>query len=1000
MLEACVDILCWKVKDFNLALLVARCVEGEEGLGPIGRKIAREWGIERGEGGAEDEVFDDVFKALLWEVLGERRRAIDVLAGAVAAGKDQVFAVPESNVLPGINLVVNYFAIPVILEQLGAPEHVVTPVGVTVAGVSERGGMCEVGLRVVERFVQKGEGEEGRREGGGVGTAAANPMAGGASIFDSFDAPPPKRKPPPAVDAMASGSSIFDSFDAPPPKPKLVPAVDAMAGSSSIFDSYDAPPSKPKLVPAVDAMANGSSIFDSFDAPLPKPKPAPAVDAMANGSSIFDSFDGPPKPPPASAPASIFDSFDPPPRAATAAASQPSPPPSATPPPSPPPPDTSAQLKFSKRFKKEILLSLAAQQLASELSRHVPGYSIDPTANNHNERIMGVLLEFSTDGVMKSLRSSLAKLLLDFFSNFEESLATTSEDIVAAALKLELALPVRALLLQAINDTSTLNSLVASSCLLLLKTNSAAIISNSINSSNNLPIHLPDVQERVTTAWHLELLSWLHRGRNLDLSESAADLITVSVRYQMFTAVHKCTRQNSGQFHGMDVVRMLLDHEPDCFLDFERDPPSILPEIVPDFTVGGDGIEITPAEGPAEPDNSVKKILGKGGGWQFLVDCSREEANQLLAEEPVGAFLIRPAQNQPDVFSLSFQSNAGASAVQHAVVRLEETGFRCGSYGPFPKLYQVLEAVSALLPTPLLFAMDSVGGESRIRMERDSLRGSEGSISGLTGAVIHKSSSANCLFFRSLRNRTKTKEYISDSSVEMGRVDTSLVRDVKGVALSVKEDLVRVIAGIFMELSVVTKLVQQLFAIGRWNDVDTLIPEIEKCDSKGSLAYHFLDPLKELLVWHEQRFHALVNVDREIMNSIAEADAGAGRGSLLALGDEVVRMMIRAPAKDGGNVEFKPYRITPAEGEKDDGIVAVMFSKKQACLWFAREENDALLRKCAQALGTGVADRVATPLQRVLLASDILDEFERGRVVERIGANDAGKLAPHTASGP
>ena len=133
-----------------------------------------------------------------------------------------------------------------------------------------------------------------------------------------------------------------------------------------------------------------------------------------------------------------------------------------------------------------------------------------------------------------------------------------------------------------------------------------------------------------------------------------------------------------------------------------------------------------------------------------MVDCTRDEADQLLANEPIGAFLIRPAgATQPDVFSLSFQSNSGTATVQHAVIRLEESGFRCGSYGPFPKLYQVLEAVSALLPTPLGFGFEPVGGDMMMKMERESLRGSEGSISGVRGATVYKQSSANCIFFRS-----------------------------------------------------------------------------------------------------------------------------------------------------------------------------------------------------------------------------------------------------------
>jgi hypothetical protein len=41
----------------------------------------------------------------------------------------------------------------------------------------------------------------------------------------------------------------------------------------------------------------------------------------------------------------------------------------------------------------------------------------------------------------------------------------------------------------------------------------------SISATLNEPAALTKVQARVTTAWHLEVISWLQRGGNLDLSE-------------------------------------------------------------------------------------------------------------------------------------------------------------------------------------------------------------------------------------------------------------------------------------------------------------------------------------------------------------------------------------------------------------------------------------------------------------------------------------------------
>jgi hypothetical protein len=637
---------------------------------------------------------------------------------------------------------------------------------------------------------------------------------------------------------------------------------------------------------------------------------------------------------------------------------------------------------------------------------------------------MQILLEFSPESISTSLRASLSVLLSDYFP-----VATTERDLVSAALLFPASLPVTCLLLQSIGATERLNTLVVDHCLSLFRENAASLIDNSIMSTNNMPIRLPHVQDRVTKAWHLEILSWLHRGGNLGLAEESADLVTICVRYQMFAAVHKANKGNSGQFHGMDVIRMLLDYEPDSYMDWERGAPSIdaaqSPENAADTTV--ESIEITPAAG-AETDpvapQSVKELLGRGGGWQFLVDCTRDEADKSLAEMPVGAFLIRPAANQPDVFSLSFQSGRGTAAVQHAVVRLEETGFRCGSYGPFPKLYQVLEAVSVLLPTPLGFTMEPIGGASA-NSHRNSRTGSltresESDVGGAECAFVYKNSSANCLFFRSLNNRTKTKEYIDEDSVEVKRVGTGVSAAVGTLGDEMPEqreaqtadDLLRVIAGIFMELSVVTKLVKQLFAIGRWNEPDAVSPAAYTVDSMGRRAFHFLEPLKDLLVWYEARFHELFNVRREVIDGFIQAMEFSQKGTLAAIGDEIIRSMIRPPSDDNGGsnnaLEFKPYRIAPLGGkvgvhgteggkEKEEGIVAVLFSKKQACLWFARKENEELLRKCGAVAKRRdddfsemtLEERLASPQHRILMARDVFDELENERFIERVSYNSS-----------
>jgi hypothetical protein len=182
----------------------------------------------------------------------------------------------------------------------------------------------------------------------------------------------------------------------------------------------------------------------------------------------------------------------------------------------------------------------------------------------------------------------------------------------------------------------------------------------------------------------------------------------------------------------------------------------------------------------------------------------------------------------------------------------------------------VLEAVSSLLPSPLGFAMEPVGGDKACA-PRDSLRGSDASLSGVGGAVLYKTSCANSVFFRSrtwstqpplsfrsranfssaVNARTKTKEaMVAGGGVELARSATqSASSGGDGGEETTSEELVRVIAGIFIEVAVFTKLAQQLFSIGRSKLAED---KAALLDSQGRLSFGQLDPLRELLAWYER----------------------------------------------------------------------------------------------------------------------------------------------------
>ena len=107
------------------------------------------------------------------------------------------------------------------------------------------------------------------------------------------------------------------------------------------------------------------------------------------------------------------------------------------------------------------------------------------------------------------------------------------------------------------------------------------------------------------------------------------------------------------------------------------------------------------------------------------------------------------------------------------------------------------------------------------------------------------------------------------------------------------EDLVRVIAGIFMELSVFTKLAQQLYGIGR---VRLAEDKVTLLDSSGRLSFDVLDPLKEMLGWYEGRFYKLFNVDTAVLDRFIKERADDALHTIVGCGDEVSARAKRAQA--------------------------------------------------------------------------------------------------------
>jgi hypothetical protein len=224
-------------------------------------------------------------------------------------------------------------------------------------------------------------------------------------------------------------------------------------------------------------------------------------------------------------------------------------------------------------------------------------------------------------------------------------------------------------------------------------------------------------REVARLSWQLESCLWIQRGGILSLSSVARKEATSAVRIGLMIASWN---------RNFECLRALIETRPDCHVDdlCGRHMWSSL-------------------EVAASTQRDVPSRSSAGGGWQFLVDCKRSQATEMLRYRPTGCFIIRPHSRDPGVFTLSFKTNLvptndlnmdaddrtpetsgdeqsdieaskpivrpatrpvkSSDVVQHAIVRLSESGFRCGSFGPFTSLNSLLEAVSSSLPFKLRF---------------------------------------------------------------------------------------------------------------------------------------------------------------------------------------------------------------------------------------------------------------------------------------------------------
>ena len=814
------------------------------------------------------------------------------------------------------------------------------------------------------------------------------------SIFHSFDTPHMmKPKIPVSTPVPIMSSSIFDSFDAPPPvKPELsVPASGTM--SSSIFNSFDVPPSTKSRVSVPNPGTMSSSIFDSFDVP---PVSASASEAMK--SSIFDSYDTTPDQKPKNSmpmsggmESSIFDSFDTGPATKITTISS----------------DDQSKKSNDKslsqaevdtnteglceagelrpppsiwiQWRKDLIRDAAARRLIRELSTLCAPYYCD---------------KFDEGGFGKSpMMTSEASQVLQFHCDGEELIKEVREQVehVSKLSNLECKLVVEraietlysphqfhrtfyvVLLLLANRQVELAEDVMRSAAQSLIgKCYSNAFCNNRVTNGRSCAAHFSTLVSQKLVAhssWQLELCLWIHRGGALPLSGLALNEAVCSVRIGYFIGC---------QNREFKVQEMMIREPPDCLMD-ERAGKQLWSSL-----------KIISGGGQRE-----NKVVGTGsGGWEFLVDCRRARATELLRQRPTGCFIIRPHPQDHGVFTISFKTNlipsddtkakdpdtSGESSgetgeqpikpqptaeprpikrddvVQHAIIRLSDSGFRCGSFGPFGTLMNLLAAVSSSLPFDLRFDLPPTEGIIK----------EEGSRPSPNSAFLRKLGMQQADFSKTTKMCKPVADISRREIEEFKETEENGMYERAGSDKQRKE-----MFGIFFELILLHRLRNQLsaVAVAQYDSDEWLDDTLDDLDSIGSISDVSVD------IGVEQEYAIASRIMRPLLTwcRMLEIEAGsflsptASNGSPVEYfkstslegaevgfemstsqksnnfdrGDSIIRRMIQP----GSGVEFRTLRL----GDGGENAMVVLFSRKEAVAWFLNagvetDEDDALCR--------------------------------------------------------
>ena len=799
-----------------------------------------------------------------------------------------------------------------------------------------------------------------------------------------------------------SSSSIFDSFEIPrPPKP----------APSSIFDDFDPPKGlQPSPAPA------SNSIFADFDVPKPTPQTTQAP------SSIFDSFDVPHAATKPTAPAStsIFDDFDVPQKTSSTlptASSQGQQTPSSVEPPArpdvcewklPPIPISMGHGPAPglwTQWQSSKVNSSLARRLIREVASIVSRFYGDPSSVPldkfylHSDNLLSpcvaeaLQLPCDSEAVFSRLQTSISELC-DFGKVSEESLIQASIDMLGPSDSRRIIFGV--LLHHAIGRSDHAEGVVRQSSNEVIRWCSSFSLScdslleqrrtRSFCSSHFMR------REAARLSWQLESCLWLHRGARAALSHSTQQEATVAVRVGLLLA-----SWNRDYY----CLESLLSSLPDCPID-EEAGRQLWRSMK--LTLG------------AQHDALNQKA--SSGGWEFLVNCKRSQATDLLREKSTGCFIIRPHTENTGVFTLSFKTNLvpapsqdendvkdeeiGPSeaedegdaerndqendstrvkkvrkedVVQHAIIRLSETGFRCGSFGPFTSLISLLEAVSDSLPFKLRFDLPpknrvipeegSQTSPNAVLLRKLTLRNASSLITRPPGGNSIAES-----YGRSESIDPLSREHLAFGQILQLTVLCSLQRQLCGIAATRIDPAVESTAtGGNGKACCVLKPSRMLQPFARW------------CRRAEITTAHILTPelKRELGTTKPRRFEILDTSQNGTVPSDAFEITPRSKGELGDSGDSILRGMVQPES----GLEFNTLRLI----DGGECTILILFSRSEAIRWFLEkkvEETDEeaveRLRKMEESRAIEAIDMSKLPIKHK--PTDIQNDDVRYRIVD------------------